>query len=251
MSSFGFEKSAPQASLHQLAAMLQSAVDAIISINAVGNIESVNPATETLFGYAAPELIGQNVRMLMPEPYQSQHDDYIRHYRHTGQKKIIGIGREVKGRRKDGSTFPMHLSVSEYEIEGKRHFAGIVHDLTAQRHAEIESREQQTLFEAIINDSPHAIIIADQNHRISLGNPTATRIFGHAPEELIGKDSSILFASVDDSERVRGHRLNFDARERIRSSRLLRTVGIKAERRFPPRSSPRSSEIQTATLWAP
>ena len=76
MSSYGFEKSAPQASLHQLAAMLQSAVDAIISINAVGMIESVNPATETLFGYVAPEMLGQNVRMLMPDPYLSQHGLY-------------------------------------------------------------------------------------------------------------------------------------------------------------------------------
>ena len=125
MSSYGFEKSAPQASLHQLAAMLQSAVDAIISINAVGMIESVNPATETLFGYVAPEMLGQNVRMLMPDPYQSQHDGYIRQYRKTGHRKIIGIGREVTGRRKNGSIFPMHLSVSEYEIEGKRHFESL------------------------------------------------------------------------------------------------------------------------------
>ena len=210
MSSYGFEKSAPHASLHQIAEMLRSAVDAIISINAVGIIESVNPATEALFGYSTPELVGQNVRMLMPNPYQDEHDSYIRQYRQTGQKKIIGIGREVVGKRKDGSTFPMHLSVSEYEIDGRRCFAGIVHDLTAQRHAEIESRKQQTLFQAIINDFPHAIIISDQNHRISLGNPTVARIFGHAPEELIGKDSHILFASVDDSERVRGLRLSFD-----------------------------------------
>ena len=106
MSTYGFEKSAPQASLHQLAAMLRSAVDAIISIDATGIIESINPATERLFGYAGRELVGQNVKMLMPEPYQSQHDGYIRHYRQTGQQKIIGIGREVLGRRKDGSTFP-------------------------------------------------------------------------------------------------------------------------------------------------
>ncbi len=140
MSTYGFEKSAPQASLHHLAEMLRSAADAIISIDAAGVVESINPATERLFGYTAAELIGQNVRMLMPEPYQSQHDSYIRQYRQTGQHKIIDIGREVTGRRKDGTTFPMHLSVSEYEIDGKRHFAGIVHDLTAQRQAEVCER---------------------------------------------------------------------------------------------------------------
>ena len=210
MSTHGFDEPAPQASLHQFAAMLRSAVDAIISIDATGTIESVNPATEALFGYAAAELIGLNVKLLMPEPYQSQHDSYIRQYRHTGQRRIIGIGREVVGRRKDGSTFPMHLSVSEYEIDGERHFAGIVHDLTAQRQAEAESTRQQTLFKAIINDSPHAIIISDKSHKIFLGNPSVTRIFGHAPGELVGEDSQVLFASSDDCERIRGLRLSFD-----------------------------------------
>jgi PAS domain S-box-containing protein len=184
MSASGFEKSAPRASLLQLAAMLQSAVDAIISIDGLGIIESINPATEKLFGYTAGELIGQNVKMPMPEPYQSQHDSYIRQYRHTGKRRIIGIGREVMGQRKDGSTFRMHLSVSAYEIDGKRHFAGIVHDLTAQRQAEADNVRQETLFRATINDAPQGIIIADQDRKIFLVNPTATRIFGYAPEEL-------------------------------------------------------------------
>ncbi len=202
MSTYGFDKSAPQASLHQLAAMLRSAVDAIISIDATGIIESVNPATETLFGYAAAELIGQNVKILMPEPYRGEHDSYIRQYRHTGQRKIIGSGREVTGRRKDGSIFPMHLSVSEYEIDGQRHFAGIVRDLTAQRHAEAESTRQQRLFEAIINDAPQAIIIADDHRKIFLVNPAVASIFGYAPEEVISQSSRILFANDDDYERL-------------------------------------------------
>lgn len=210
MSGCDSEKSPLQGSLVQLAAMLQSAVDAIISIDAAGIVESINLATERLFGYSADELIGQNVKLLMPEPYQSQHDHYIRHYRATGQHKIIGSGREVVGRRKNGSTFPMHISVSEYEIDGKPHFAGIVHDLTEQRRAEAESTRQQTLLQAMIIDSPLAIIISDQNHRIFLANPSATRIFGRAQEALIGKDSDILFASRADSERVRELRLNFN-----------------------------------------
>ena len=211
MSTYGFDKAAPQASLHQLAAILQSAVDAIISIDAVGIMESVNPATETLFGYAAGELIGQNVKMLMPEPYRSQHDSYIRQYRQTGQRKIIGIGREVVGQRKDGSTFPMHLSVSEYEIDGKRHFAGIVHDLTAQRQAEAEGIRQQTLFQAIINDAPQAIIIADRNRNIFLVNPAVTRILGYEPDELIGKNSRVIHASDEDYDQVARLRLDLNA----------------------------------------
>ena len=211
MSSSGFEKAAPQASLHHLAEMLRSAVDAIISIDATGTIESVNPATEKLFRYAASELFGRNVKMLMPEPYRSQHDGYIRHYRHTGQRKIIGIGREVVGQRKDGSTFPMHLSVSEYEIEGTRHFAGIVHDLTAQRQAEAESMRQQTLFQAIINDAPQAIIIADRSRNIFLVNPAVTRIFGYGPDELVGKPSRIVYAGDEDYERVARLKLDLGA----------------------------------------
>ena len=202
---------APHASLLRLAAMLQSAVDAIISIYGVGIIESINPATEKLFGYTTSELVGQNVKVLMPEPYRSQHDGYIRQYRHTGKRKIIGIGREVVGQRKNGSTFPMHLSVSEYEIEGKHHFAGIVHDLTAQREAEAKSLRQDTLFQAIINDAPQAIIITDVSRSIFLVNPAVTRIFGYAAEELIGKNSCVVYATDEDYERVASLRLNLDS----------------------------------------
>jgi PAS domain S-box-containing protein len=215
MSTHSFDKPAPRASLHQLAAILQSAVDAIISIDAGGVIESVNPATEKLFGYSATELIGQNVKVLMPEPYRSQHDSYIRQYRHTGRRRIIGIGREVVGQRKDGSTFPMHLSVSEYEIEGERHFAGIVHDLTAQRQAEADSLRQQTLLQAIIHDAPQAIIIADQSRKIFLVNPAVTRIFGYTAEELTGRNSRIVYASDEDYERVARLRLDFRAPDGI------------------------------------
>ena len=130
-------------SLHKLAAIFQSAVDAIISIDEQGNIESVNPSTERLFGYTAAELIGQNVKILMPEPRRGVHDGYLREYRQTGKRQIIGIGREVTGQRKDGSTFPLHISVSEYEIDGIRHFAGIAHDLSDKKRAEEESRRQQ------------------------------------------------------------------------------------------------------------
>ena len=204
-------ETADQASLHHLAAMLRSAVDAIISIDTAGIIESVNPATEKLFGYTSAELTGQNVKMLMPEPYGSQHDGYISHYLQTGQRKIIGIGREVTGLRKDGSTFPMHLSVSEYEIDGKRHFAGIVHDLTAQRRAEAESTRREMLFQAIINSAPQAIVIVDQSREIFLCNPAVTRIFGYAPEALIGKSCRIFYASDDDYARVDGLRLSITA----------------------------------------
>ncbi|MCC9601733.1 PAS domain S-box protein [Stieleria sp. JC731] len=122
--------------LAQLEAILNNAVDAIITIDQKGLIQSINPATEAMFGYDQQSLIGQNISMLMPEPDKSQHDGYIDHYNQTGERKIIGIGREVEGRRRDGSTFPLHLAVSVYQVGGKRFFTGIVRDITDIKTAE-------------------------------------------------------------------------------------------------------------------
>jgi PAS domain S-box-containing protein len=186
----------------RMRAIVDTAVDAILVINDDGLIGSANPAAEALFGYTAREMVGQNVKMLMPEPYAGEHDNYIRHYRQTGQRKIIGIGREVTGRRKDGSTFPMHLSVSECEIAGKCHFAGIIRDLTAREKAEADRLRQQTLFEATVNDAPQAIIVADPSRNIFLVNPAVSRIFAYAPPELIGQSLRVLYAGDEDYERI-------------------------------------------------
>jgi two-component system sensor kinase FixL len=111
-------------------------VDAIISISERGRVLEVNPATEAMFGYAASEVIGKNVKMLMPSPFFEEHDGYLANYVATGHKKIIGVGREVVGQRKDGSTFPMHLAVSEVEIGQQRTFTGIVRDISDLKEAE-------------------------------------------------------------------------------------------------------------------
>jgi PAS domain S-box-containing protein len=122
---------------------LESAVTAIITIDERGLIENHNPATERLFGYSGPELLGRNVKMLMPEPYEAEHDGYIANYKQTGVKKIIGIGREVSGRRKDVTTFPLHLSVSEFSADGRRYFTGMIHDLSDRKHVEEALRESE------------------------------------------------------------------------------------------------------------
>jgi two-component system sensor kinase FixL len=119
-----------------LAALLDNALDGIITIDETGTILSFNPAAVTLFGYTPDEVIGQNVRMLMPEPYRSQHDEYLRHYLRTGEAKIIGVGRQVEGQRRDGSVFPMELGVAAVEAEGERYFVGFIHDLTERRRFE-------------------------------------------------------------------------------------------------------------------
>jgi PAS domain S-box-containing protein len=133
----------PQAQAARLRGILESAVTAIITIEERGIIESVNPATERLFGYGAEELVGKNVKVLMPEPYRSEHDAYIGSYIATGERKIIGIGREVSGRRKDGTVFPLHLSVGEFIADGKRYFTGIIHDISDQHHVEEALRESE------------------------------------------------------------------------------------------------------------
>jgi len=126
--------------------ILDSAVDAIISIDETGVIESANPATERIFGYARGELLGRNVRMLMPEPDRGRHDTYIGNYLRTGQAKIIGIGREVAGRRKDGSSVFLHLSVGEFRLrDGSRHFSGILRDISEARRMAHQLQQVQKL----------------------------------------------------------------------------------------------------------
>ncbi|MEX3007228.1 PAS domain S-box protein [Hoeflea sp. TYP-13] len=128
-----------------LEALLNAAVDSIITIDHGGIIQSANRSTESLFGYSNKELVGSNVNILMPKPWAGQHDDYIRRYLESGEKHIIGTGREVLGKRKDGSTFPLHLSVSEFWNKEEVFFCGIIHDLTARKSTEHALRRSQRL----------------------------------------------------------------------------------------------------------
>lgn len=125
-------------------AVLDAAVDAIVVADSVGTIINVNAATLALFGYRSRELIGQNVRILTPDDIAVQHDNFIAHHIETGEKKIIGIGRDVEAKRRDGSIFPIHLSIGRAEISGDLSFVGIIHDLTRRRkYEEIEARTQR------------------------------------------------------------------------------------------------------------
>lgn len=119
-------------------AILETAVDGIIIINEQGTIKSFNLAAERIFGYRAIEMIGKNVNVLMPSPHREKHETYLKNYLETGEKKIIGIGREVTGRRKDGTIFPMELSVSEAKWNSNRIFTGVVKDISRRRELERE-----------------------------------------------------------------------------------------------------------------
>src|SRR3984885_14070962 len=130
-------------SMARLTAVVETAVDGFILVDARGPILLFNPACERLFGYRADEVFHENVKMLMPQTYSSHHDDYIKNFLRTGERKIIGIGREVVGLRKDGSTFPMDLSVGEAQQDGESIFVGIIHDLTGRKQTEEQLRQAQ------------------------------------------------------------------------------------------------------------
>ncbi len=120
----------------RLSAIINTVVDGIITIDDRGLIESLNPAAERIFGYRARELIGRNVSVLMPPPWDRQHDDFIRRYLKTGQARVIGIGREVQGRRRNGAVFPMDLAVSEVRLGERLLFTGIIRDITERKRSE-------------------------------------------------------------------------------------------------------------------
>jgi len=124
-------------------ALISTSVDGIMVIDARGTVLVYSDACARLFGYEAEEVLGNNVRMLMPQPYHAEHDGYLARYKATGEKHIIGIGRDVTGRRKDGSTFPMYLSVGEGELDGKRIFVGIVHDISGEKERDRRIQELQ------------------------------------------------------------------------------------------------------------
>ena len=173
-------------------AIVDTAVDAIVVIDRTGTIRSVNHATEGLFGYAAEELIGCNVKRLMPEPYAGQHGTYLANYLHTGNKKIIGIGREVVGQRKDASVFPMDLSVGEARDGDEPVFVGIIRDITDRKAAEFAQRESELRLRSIIDTVPDAIVVIDAQGTIQSFSPAAERLFGYDSAEVIGRNVNIL-----------------------------------------------------------
>jgi two-component system sensor kinase FixL len=185
-------------------ALIATAVDGIIVIDSRGLVQVYNFACEQLFGYAAAEVAGQNVKMLMPAPYHEEHDGYLGHYRQTGEKKIIGIGREVVGRRKDGSEFPMYLSVGEGRVAGERVFVGIIHDLTAIRGETALRDAANRHLAQIVQSSEDAIISKTLDGRITSWNNGAKRIFGFTAAEAIGQHISLLIPleRMDEEERI-------------------------------------------------
>jgi two-component system sensor kinase FixL len=171
----------------RLRSIIDSAVDGIIVIDEQGTIESFNPGAERLFGYPQAEVVGRNVNVLMPSPYHEEHDGYLHRYATIGIAKIIGVGREVSGRRRDGSVFPLHLSVGELMVAGERKFTGILHDLTARVGIERQLRERA----ALARLGEMAAVIAHEVKNPLAGVRGAIQVFrGRLPAD--SRDAPIL-----------------------------------------------------------
>ena len=181
-------KKASDASL-RLEAVIQTASDGIIIIDTRGHMEMANDAAARLFGHNVSDMLGQNVSMLMPNPDRKQHDDYIANYLRTGKAKIIGIGREVTGQRKDGSTFPMRLSISEVKLADRIIFTGIVHDLTADKKAQQELREEKEKAQMYFDMANTINVVMDQNGQIVDINQRGCQFIGVEEEaDIHGKN---------------------------------------------------------------
>lgn len=199
-------------------AILESLVEGVITIDVEGRIKSLNRAVELIFGYERKELIGADLKILMPEPYHSEHDGYIANYLSTGRGRVIGIGRDVQGRRRDGSTFPMELSVAEISTGEERLFAGVVRDVTERHRAQDELKEANSrLTEMALYDH-------------LTGLPNRRLLYDHIAQSMArarrrNESFAVLFIDLDGFKRVNDE-LGHDA-----GDALLVEIGARLRQR--------------------
>lgn len=209
-----------------LRSILQTVLDAMVVIDEHGIIQEFSHAAERLFGYSAAEACGQNVKLLMPQPYRAEHDGYLNRYETTGERRIIGIGRVVVGLRKDGSTFPMELAVGEARLGARRIFTGFVRDLTEsqQTHARMQELQQELLHTSRLRTTGQmAAAIAHE-----LNQPlTAVANYLHAGQRL-------LAAASPDMARI-GEAVELAAQQTLRAGEIIRRLRAFVSRGEPQR----------------
>ena len=232
----------------RLGSVVDNVLDGIITIDEWGRVETFNAGATRIFGYTAEEVIGNNVSMLMGSPHRDRHDDYLRNYRQTGRAKVIGIGQEVEGRRRDGSIFPMELAVQEGRVLGRRFFTGIVRDITLRRQAEENLRRAKE--QAELASRAKSEILANMSHElrtplnaiIGYSETILTEIFGplknarykeyindirSSGQHLLELITDILDVSAIEAGQMTLHEEDVDLADAIRAS--LRLVKPRAE----------------------
>ena len=188
-----------------LHAMVENAVDGIVVVDEHGIINLMNPAGERLFGYQIEEVLGHNVTMLMPEPHRSMHNQYMRRYLQTGKRKIIGSGREVEGRRKDGTRFSMYISVAEIRTGERRLFIGMVHDLTDLKRAEAALFAEKERAQVTLRSIADGVITTDVAGTIEYMNPLAEKLTGWKTGQARGQPLKRAFRLIDERTGKRLH----------------------------------------------
>ncbi len=183
-------------------ALLDAATDGIIGIDSRGTVLLFNPAAERLFGYAAEEVLGHNVTLLMPERYAQRHDAQMASYLGGAGGQVMGTGRDVEGRRKNGEVFSMHLSLGRAELPGGPVFIGICHDFSHYKQALLRLHHLERRYRDILDSETELIARLDANLRMTLCNPALARFLGESEESLLGK-RLLEFVHRDDRLLVR------------------------------------------------
>ena len=173
-------------------AILTTALDGIVSIDQQGLVLSMNPAAERLVGRTADELVGKNIKIIMPEPYRSAHDGFLLRFMATGEKHIIGQGREVTVERPDGTLIPVDLAVSEARLDNQVIFVGVLRNLSERKRAEQVLQELGSFQRGVLDAANFSIIGTDTNGIIQLFNATAERLLGWSAEEMVGRQTPAI-----------------------------------------------------------
>lgn len=200
-----------------LRSILATVPDAMILIDERGLIISFSAAAEKMFGYTETEVVGENVSMLMPSPDRERHDGYLKNYRDTGVRKIIGIGRVTTARHRDGNTFPIELSVGEAWVEGKRIFTGFIHDITERRQADMRLRDLQTELAHVGRLSEMATLASSLAHELNQPLTAIASYCQGAADLLEGETDAEKLAMARDAMRE-------TAEQALRAGQIVRRM---------------------------
>ncbi|MFQ3198788.1 MAG: two-component system sensor kinase FixL [Paraglaciecola sp.] len=219
----------------KLSALLDAAVDAIIIIDHLGNIELFNAAAERMFGYQSTEVVGNNVKMLMPEPYQGEHDQYLHNYMHTNQARIIGIGREVKARKKDGKIFPIELSVGEVKDSSHKQFVGIIRDISERIKAHSDAVINRERLAHVTRLSTMGEMAAGIAHEIN--QPlSAVSSYAQACKNMLNK-SNLDASTADFQQKKLSDTLEKISKQALRAGEVIRRLRAFVKKRHAQREA--------------